>query len=159
MRLDLSRESPDVPIRSRCSTYPQTKGTDIFLRPLRAADLEPLLEPTIATFDPFYEDSFQSIVGDAVMVDQHGTWRADYREMWLGRHNPRNHRHVVVAEDGRGAARLRRLVGRAPTGATASLRSSPWQQTDGGTVSARRCARAFDAMRRPAPTSRRSPPG
>ncbi|MFY1625478.1 GNAT family N-acetyltransferase [Micromonospora sp. WMMD723] len=62
--------------------------------------MEPLLELTIATFGPFYEDSFRSIVGDAIMVNQHGTWREDYREMWLGLHDPQSNKHVVVAEDG-----------------------------------------------------------
>ncbi|MEV0810408.1 GNAT family N-acetyltransferase [Micromonospora sp. NPDC050200] len=62
--------------------------------------MEPLLELTIVTFGPFYEDSFRSIVGDAIMANQHGTWREDYREMWLGLHDPQNNKHVVVAEDG-----------------------------------------------------------
>ncbi|WBB79812.1 GNAT family N-acetyltransferase [Micromonospora sp. WMMD882] len=62
--------------------------------------MEPLLELTIATFGPFYEDSFRSIVGDAIMVNQHGTWREDYREMWLGLHDPQSNKHVVIAEDG-----------------------------------------------------------
>ncbi|WP_197675776.1 GNAT family N-acetyltransferase [Micromonospora auratinigra] len=62
--------------------------------------MEPLLELTIATFGPFYEDSFRSIVGDTIMSNQSGTWREDYREMWLGLHDPQNDKHVVVAEDG-----------------------------------------------------------
>ncbi|MBY8871343.1 GNAT family N-acetyltransferase [Micromonospora sp. PLK6-60] len=70
------------------------------LRPFRSSDLEPLIELTIATFGPFYEDSFRSIVGDAIVTNQHGTWRADYRDMWLGLHDPRHNKHVVVAEDG-----------------------------------------------------------
>ncbi|SCG72514.1 GNAT family N-acetyltransferase [Micromonospora humi] len=70
------------------------------LRPFRSSDREPLLALTIATFGPFYEESFRSIVGDAIMANQHGAWRADYRDMWRGLHDPRNHRHVVVAEDG-----------------------------------------------------------
>ncbi|WP_430500761.1 GNAT family N-acetyltransferase [Micromonospora trifolii] len=61
--------------------------------------MEPVLELTIATFGPFYEDSFRSIVGDTIMDNQHGTWREDYREMWVGLHDPQNNKHVVVAED------------------------------------------------------------
>ncbi|MFC4150597.1 GNAT family N-acetyltransferase [Micromonospora mangrovi] len=70
------------------------------LRPFRPADLAPLLELTIATFGPFFEDSFRSIVGDAIMTNQHGTWREDYRDMWVGLHDPRQNKHVVVAEKG-----------------------------------------------------------
>ncbi|MGC4897137.1 GNAT family N-acetyltransferase [Micromonospora sp. DT31] len=62
--------------------------------------MESLLELTIATFGPFYEDSFRSIVGDAILANQHGTWREDYREMWVALHDPQNNKHVVVAEDG-----------------------------------------------------------
>ncbi|MFI2713737.1 GNAT family N-acetyltransferase [Micromonospora sp. NPDC018662] len=92
---------PDLSIRSGCSAHPQTEGIDVMnLRPFRSPDREPLLELTIATFGPFYEESFRSIVGDAVAANQHGTWRADYRDMWVGLHDPRNGRHVVVAEDG-----------------------------------------------------------
>jgi ribosomal protein S18 acetylase RimI-like enzyme len=69
------------------------------LRPFRSADREPLLELTIATFGPFFEDSFRSIVGDAVMVNQHGAWRDDYRDMWRTLHDPQHDRHVVVAEE------------------------------------------------------------
>lgn len=75
------------------------KGTHIMnLRPYRSSDLPQLLELTIAAFGPFYEDSFRSIVGDAIMANQHGNWREDYREMWQGLHDPRNNKHVVVAE-------------------------------------------------------------
>jgi ribosomal protein S18 acetylase RimI-like enzyme len=68
------------------------------IRPFRSADLDRLLELTITTFGPFYEQSFRGIVGDTVMANQHGDWREDYRAQWNGLHDPDNSTHVVVAE-------------------------------------------------------------
>jgi ribosomal protein S18 acetylase RimI-like enzyme len=69
------------------------------VRPFRPTDFGPLLELTIATFGPFYEQSFRGIVGDTVMANQHGNWREDYYNQWLGLHDPDNGKYVVVAED------------------------------------------------------------
>jgi ribosomal protein S18 acetylase RimI-like enzyme len=69
------------------------------IRPFRPADLGRLLELTIATFGPFYEQTFRGIVGDSVMANQHGNWREDYYVKWQGLHDPDNDRYVVVAED------------------------------------------------------------
>jgi ribosomal protein S18 acetylase RimI-like enzyme len=69
------------------------------MRPFRPADLDGLLELTIATFGPFYEESFRGIVGDTVMVNQHGNWREDYRNQWQSLNDPDNGKYVIVAED------------------------------------------------------------
>jgi ribosomal protein S18 acetylase RimI-like enzyme len=69
------------------------------MRPFRPADTGRLLELTITTFGPFYEQSFRRIVGDAVMANQHGDWREDYRNQWQSLHDPDNDKYVVVAED------------------------------------------------------------
>jgi ribosomal protein S18 acetylase RimI-like enzyme len=69
------------------------------LRPLRPADLVPLLELTIATFAPFHEQSFPGIVGDFVAANQHGNWREEFHDQWQDLHDPDNGKHVVVAED------------------------------------------------------------
>ena len=69
------------------------------LRPFRTADLDRLLELTIATFGPFYEESFRGIVGDTVMENQHGNWRENYRNTWQSLNDPDNGKYVVVAED------------------------------------------------------------
>jgi hypothetical protein len=69
------------------------------LRPFRPADLDRLLELTIATFGPFYEPSFRGIVGDTVMANQHGNWREDYHNQWQSLLDPDNGKYVLVAED------------------------------------------------------------
>jgi ribosomal protein S18 acetylase RimI-like enzyme len=69
------------------------------VRPFQPADQDRLLELTIATFGPFYEESFRGIVGDTVMANQHGEWREDYRNQWQGLHDPDNGKFVAVAED------------------------------------------------------------
>jgi ribosomal protein S18 acetylase RimI-like enzyme len=69
------------------------------IRPFRSADLDRLLELTITTFGPFYEQTFRGIVGDTVMANQHGDWREDYRTQWQGLPDPNKGKYVVVAED------------------------------------------------------------
>lgn len=69
------------------------------LRSYHSRDLDRLLELTIATFGPFYEQSFRSIVGEAVFLNTHGGWREDYRDQVSNLHAPAEDRYVVVAED------------------------------------------------------------
>ena len=61
-------------------------------------DLERLIELTIETFGPFYEDSFRPLVGEAIFTRQHGNWREDYRTLLTGLHDPQQHKYVAVAE-------------------------------------------------------------
>src|SRR5579875_2840224 len=70
------------------------------IRSFAPHDLPRLIELTIETFRPFYEDSFRPLVGEAVFANQHGDWRGDYRTQVPGLHDPDRHRHVAVAEDG-----------------------------------------------------------
>lgn len=69
------------------------------IRAFTPHDLAPLTELTIATFRPFYEDSFRPLVGEAVFAVQHGNWREDYREQMAELHAPERHRYVALAED------------------------------------------------------------
>ena len=62
-------------------------------------DLPRLVELTIETFGPFYEDSFRPLVGEVVFAREHGSWRQDYRTMVPALHDPPTHQHVAVAED------------------------------------------------------------
>jgi ribosomal protein S18 acetylase RimI-like enzyme len=62
------------------------------------ADLAPLIDLTIDTFGPFYEDSFRPLVGELIFRRQHGDWRGDYRRQLPGLHSPADHRYVAVAE-------------------------------------------------------------
>jgi ribosomal protein S18 acetylase RimI-like enzyme len=67
-------------------------------------DLARLVDLTIETFGPFYEDHFRPLVGDVIFANQHGAWRDDYREQVAGLHDPAAHKHVSVAEAGHAIA-------------------------------------------------------
>jgi ribosomal protein S18 acetylase RimI-like enzyme len=72
------------------------------IRPLSPEDLPVLLDLTIATFGPFYENSYRPAVGEVVFANRHGGWRQDYRIQLAGIHNPGAGRHTSVAlVDGR----------------------------------------------------------
>ncbi len=68
------------------------------------SDLSRLVELTIETFGPFYEDSFRPLVGEVIFAIQHGSWRDDYRKQVAELHAPVQNRYVAVAEDGGGLA-------------------------------------------------------
>ena len=61
------------------------------------SDLGRLVDLTIDTFGPFYEESFRPLVGDLIFTRQHGDWRGDYRRQLPGLHDPASHKHVAVA--------------------------------------------------------------
>src|SRR6266487_4578368 len=63
------------------------------------SDLSRLIELTIETFGPFYEDSFSPLVGELIFSIQHGNWRDDYRKQVAGLHVPDSYRYVAVAEE------------------------------------------------------------
>jgi ribosomal protein S18 acetylase RimI-like enzyme len=62
------------------------------------ADLAQLIDLTIDTFGPFYEESFRPLVGDLIFTRQHGDWRGDYRRQLPGLHDPDAHKYVAVAD-------------------------------------------------------------
>jgi ribosomal protein S18 acetylase RimI-like enzyme len=62
------------------------------------ADLTRLVDLTIDTFGPFYEESFRPLVGELIFARQHGDWRGDYRRQVPGLHDPAGHKYVAVAE-------------------------------------------------------------
>ena len=62
-------------------------------------DLAGLIELTLDTFGPFYEQHFRPLVGERVFAHQHGSWRADYRAQVPTLHDPSAHKYVAVAED------------------------------------------------------------
>ncbi|HET6737599.1 MAG TPA: GNAT family N-acetyltransferase [Kribbella sp.] len=68
------------------------------IRSYADADLTPLIDLTIDTFGPFYENSFRPLVGDLIFARQHGDWRGDYRRQVPTLHNPDAHKYVAVAE-------------------------------------------------------------
>ncbi|GAA0928083.1 GNAT family N-acetyltransferase [Virgisporangium aurantiacum] len=72
----------------------------MLIRSFVPADLPRLVDLTIETFGPFYENSFRPLVGDVVFANQHGDWRGDYRTQVPELHDPAAHRYVAVAEIG-----------------------------------------------------------
>ena len=70
----------------------------MLIRLFRPHDLARLIELTIETFRPFYEDSFRPLVGEVVFANQHGNWRDDYRTQVAELHEPGRHKYVAVAE-------------------------------------------------------------
>lgn len=73
------------------------------IRSYRPGDLNALIELTIATFGPFYENHFRPLVGEVIFRHQHGQWAEDYRAQVPALHDPAARRYVAVAEDGGGA--------------------------------------------------------
>ena len=67
------------------------------LRPLAPADLPGVLELTIDTFGPFYEESYRPAVGDQVFLNRHGGWQDDYRKHLAGVHDPAHGKYAAVA--------------------------------------------------------------
>ena len=74
------------------------------IRPFVQDDLARLIDLTIETFRPFYEEHFRPLVGDVVFANQHGSWRDDYREQVAGLHDPSARKYVSVAETGHAIA-------------------------------------------------------
>jgi ribosomal protein S18 acetylase RimI-like enzyme len=68
------------------------------LRSYAPDDLADILALTIATFEPFYEDSFRLAVSEKIFAHQHGNWRGDYGVQVSGLHDPTNNKYVTVAE-------------------------------------------------------------
>jgi ribosomal protein S18 acetylase RimI-like enzyme len=71
------------------------------IRGYRDTDLDILIELTIETFRPFFEQSFPAMVGLEVdlIEHQHGHWEQDYREQVPTLHDPGQGREVAVAVD------------------------------------------------------------
>jgi len=68
------------------------------VRPFRPHDLPRLLDLTIETFGPFYEDYFRPLVGEVVFAHQHGHWAQDYGALVPTLHDPATGKYVAVAE-------------------------------------------------------------
>ena len=73
------------------------------IRSYQPGDLNALIELTIATFGPFYENHFRPLVGEVIFRHQHGRWADDYRAQVPALHDPAAWKYVAVAETGSGA--------------------------------------------------------
>jgi ribosomal protein S18 acetylase RimI-like enzyme len=68
------------------------------IRPYRDSDLPALIDLTIETFRPFYEDYVQSLLGEEIYQHQHGNWEQDYHDEVPTLHDPAAGRFIAVAE-------------------------------------------------------------
>jgi ribosomal protein S18 acetylase RimI-like enzyme len=73
------------------------------IRPYHPRDLNDLIELTIATFGPSYENHFRPLVGETIFHHQHGRWADDYRAQVPTLHDPAANKYVAVAETSDGA--------------------------------------------------------
>lgn len=78
----------------------QTKGNAMHMRAFEPGDLDRLIQLTIDTFGPFYEDSFRRLMGHRIFEHQHGAWADDYRRTVPELHAPESNKFVVLAEGG-----------------------------------------------------------
>jgi ribosomal protein S18 acetylase RimI-like enzyme len=69
-----------------------------YIRPRADSDIPTLVELTIETFRPFYEDYVHVMLGDDLFRHQHGRWEQDYRDEVPALHDPPAGRQVAVAE-------------------------------------------------------------
>ncbi|HVB70448.1 MAG TPA: GNAT family N-acetyltransferase [Acidimicrobiales bacterium] len=70
----------------------------MLVRPFTESDLPDLIDLTIETFRPFYEDYVHPLLGDEVFRHQHGQWEDDYRSDVPTLHDPSNARFIGVGE-------------------------------------------------------------
>lgn len=70
------------------------------IREFQDSDEAAVLELTIATFRPFYEQSFPAMMGhDRDLIQhQHGNWEQDYHALIPTLHRPAEGRHVAISE-------------------------------------------------------------
>jgi ribosomal protein S18 acetylase RimI-like enzyme len=79
------------------------KGIPVNTRAYHSRDLNDLIELTIATFGPYFEDHFRPLAGETVFRHQHGRWADDYRARVPALHDPAASKYVAVAKTGNGA--------------------------------------------------------
>jgi ribosomal protein S18 acetylase RimI-like enzyme len=72
----------------------------MYIRPFADSDLQGLIDLTIETFRPFFEDYVHPLLGDDVFQHQHGNWEQDYRDEVPTLHDPGAGCHVAVAQIG-----------------------------------------------------------
>lgn len=107
------------------------------------ADLTRLIDLTIDTFGPFYEESFRPLVGDLIFTRQHG----DYRRQVPGLHDPAAHKYVAVAvADDVPAGYVAWHLDTARRHATVELLAVAREHREAGIATAL-CEHAFAAMR------------
>jgi ribosomal protein S18 acetylase RimI-like enzyme len=92
----LSRSTPDP--TGPLSHQSSMKGVVMHIRQFTDTDLARVVELTIDTFRPFYEEYVHPLLGDEIFQHQHGHWEQDYREDVPTLHDPEAGRYVAVGD-------------------------------------------------------------
>jgi ribosomal protein S18 acetylase RimI-like enzyme len=74
------------------------------IRPFADADLPVLIDLTIDTFRPLFEDAVRPAYGEELFGLHHGGWEQDYRDELPRLHDPATRRWIAVAEVGESVA-------------------------------------------------------
>ena len=67
------------------------------IRPFVDADLPVLIDLTIDTFRPLFEDAIRPLYGPKLFELHHGGWEQEYRDELPRLHDPATHRWIAVA--------------------------------------------------------------
>ena len=68
------------------------------IRPFTEADLPALVELTVETFRPLFEEQIRPAYGEELFALHHGRWQQDYRDEIPALHDPAAARWIAVAE-------------------------------------------------------------
>jgi ribosomal protein S18 acetylase RimI-like enzyme len=120
----------------------------MLIRPFVESDLSTIIDLTVETFRPFYEDYVQPLMGNETFRHQHGEWVQDYRDDIPTLHDPAARRFIAVGEiDGKVAGYVSwRIDGRPHHGQIYLLAvSRPFR---GQSLGHRLCRRAVLEMKR-----------
>ena len=70
----------------------------MLIRNYEHADLRALIDLTIETFRPLFEQYLPTLISPAVLDHDHGHWQADYEAEVPSLHDPSRQRFITVAE-------------------------------------------------------------
>jgi ribosomal protein S18 acetylase RimI-like enzyme len=68
------------------------------IRTYESSDLPDLIDLTVETFRPYFENFIHPLLGDVLFQHQQGSWIRDYYDEVPTLHDPQNKRYVAVAE-------------------------------------------------------------
>ena len=69
------------------------------IRGFQDTDLPHLIDLTIETFRPLFEEHLPEAIGSEVLAHDHGDWENDYRHEVPTLHDPEHDRFVILAEE------------------------------------------------------------
>jgi ribosomal protein S18 acetylase RimI-like enzyme len=68
----------------------------MYIRTYESSDLSNLINLTVETFRPYFEDFIHPLLGDDLFQHQQGSWVQDYHDEIPTLHDPQNQRFVAV---------------------------------------------------------------